>query len=53
MRSAVREVVTSVLAAIVIFAVIVTAAGAIAHGTSAGAARPSIVLALPTPDPHP
>jgi len=53
MRSAVREVVTSVLVAIVIFVVIVTAAGAIARGTPAGAAGPSIVLAQPTPDPHP
>ncbi len=53
MRSAVREIVTSVLAAIVIFTVIVTVAGAIARGTPASAAAPSTVHALPTPDPHP
>ncbi len=53
MRSEVREIVMSVLAAILIFTVVVTAAGAIARGIPAGAAGPSTVLALPTPDPHP
>lgn len=53
MRNAVREIGTTVLTAIFIFAAIVTAVGAVERGATAGAARPSTFLMQPSPDPHP
>jgi hypothetical protein len=51
MRSAVVETVASVLAALLIFAVIVTAAGALARVQTSDGHRPATVQV--TPDPHP
>lgn len=52
MRGAVREIGTTVLTAILIFAAIVMAVGTVERGGLAGAA-PAANLAQPSPDPHP